>query len=69
MLWKKAKYLVVKKPSQQQMEGTEEAQEVDEQEAVEVKPKTEPAAFLGRGKIKYDGRDSEGNRFIFNSDL
>lgn len=25
-----------------------------------------PAAFIGRGRIKYDGRDSEGNRFIRN---
>ena len=30
---------------------------------------SEPAAFLGKGKIKYDGRESEGNRFIVNTDL
>ncbi len=29
----------------------------------------EPAAFLGKGRIKYDGRESEGNRFIMNNDL
>lgn len=28
-----------------------------------------PAAFIGRGRIKYDGRDSEGNRFIRNNEL
>lgn len=31
--------------------------------------KSEPAAFIGRGRIKYDGRESEGNRFITNLDL
>jgi len=31
--------------------------------------KSPPAAFIGQGKIKYDGRDSEGNRFITNTDL
>lgn len=31
--------------------------------------KSEPAAFIGKGRIKYDGRDSEGNRFITNNDL
>jgi len=64
----KGKFLVIKKPSQQQMESTDDAEE-EEQAGVEVKPKTEPAAFLGKGKIKYDGRDSEGNRFILNNDL
>jgi len=29
----------------------------------------EPVAFIGRGRIKYDGRDGEGNRFITNLDL
>lgn len=29
----------------------------------------EPAAFIGKGRIKYDGRESEGNRFISNLDL
>jgi len=27
------------------------------------------AAYIGKGKIKYDGRESEGNRFITNTDL
>jgi len=31
--------------------------------------KIAPAAFIGQGKMKYDGRDSEGNRFITNMDL
>lgn len=31
--------------------------------------KSAPAAFIGKGKIKYDGRESEGNRFITNTDL
>jgi len=31
--------------------------------------KSAPAAFIGQGKMKYDGRDSEGNRFITNMDL
>jgi len=29
----------------------------------------EPAAFLARGKLRYDGAHSEGNRFISNNDL
>ena len=28
-----------------------------------------PASFLGKGRVKYDGRQSEGNRFIGNSEL
>jgi len=31
--------------------------------------KSEPAAFIGKGRIKYDGRESEGNRFITNLEL
>jgi len=66
----KGKFLVVKKPSQQQMQDTEEvSKDTQPQDKVDVKPKTEPAAFLGKGKIKYDGRESEGNRFILNNDL
>jgi len=65
----KGKFLVVKKPSQGQMEETEEIAEEEENQNIEPKPRTEPAAFLGKGKIKYDGRESEGNRFILNSDL
>jgi len=68
----KGKFLVTKKPSKQQMEDTEEIEEEEEeqQDAVQSKPKTgEPAAYLGKGRIKYDGRESEGNRFILNTDL
>eukprot|EP00455_Lapot_gusevi_P045393 TRINITY_DN579_c0_g1_i1.p1 TRINITY_DN579_c0_g1~~TRINITY_DN579_c0_g1_i1.p1 ORF type:complete len:239 (-),score=22.89 TRINITY_DN579_c0_g1_i1:116-832(-) len=31
--------------------------------------RAKPAAYLGKGRMKYDGRQSEGNRFILNSDL
>lgn len=31
--------------------------------------KVKSVAYIGRGKIKYDGRESEGNRFITNKDL
>jgi len=31
--------------------------------------KEAPAAFIGRGRIKYDCKESEGNRFITNVDL
>ena len=31
--------------------------------------RAKPAAYLGKGRIKYDGRQSEGNRFISNNDL
>ena len=31
--------------------------------------RVKPASYLGKGRMKYDGRQSEGNRFIGNSDL
>jgi len=34
-----------------------------------VEEKVEPAAFIGRGRIKYDEAESEGNRFITNIEL
>jgi hypothetical protein len=35
-----------------------------------TRPKeTQAAAFLGKGKPRYDGSNSEGNRFILNQDL
>lgn len=32
-------------------------------------PMAEPAAFLAKGRMRYDGTHSEGNRFIVNDDL
>jgi len=32
-------------------------------------PLAKPAAFLARGRLRYDGSHSEGNRFIVNEDL
>jgi len=66
---KRGKFLAVAKPSEEQMADVED--EVDEEDTADVTPykNVKPAAFLGKGRIKYDGRESEGNRFILNQDL
>jgi len=59
------KYLIAR-PSQDEEENSED----DEPRGVSfTEEKIAPAAFIGTGKLKYDGRDSEGNRFITNLDL
>jgi len=65
---KRGKFLIVAKPSLDQLK---EVQDVVEEEEEDVAPykNVKPAAFLGKGRIKYDGRESEGNRFILNQDL
>ena len=67
---KRGKFLVVAKPSQEQLKDVEDINE-EEYENDDVSPykNVQPAAFLGKGRIKYDGRESEGNRFILNQDL
>lgn len=65
--------LTVRKPKPQVEEDDEEDGEGEAED--DVLPQiadnnnAEPAAFLGKGRIKYDGRESEGNRFILNNDL
>merc|ERR1712129_250126 len=66
---KRGKYLVVAKPSQDQLEDVEDEVPDEDNGDVEAYKNVKPAAFLGKGRIKYDGRDSEGNRFILNQDL
>jgi len=59
------KYLIAR-PS----EDGEDNPEDDEPRRFSFKEeKIAPAAFFGSGRLKYDGRDSEGNRFITNLDL
>jgi len=41
----------------------------DSEETVILQHNVKSAAYIGKGKIKYDGRESEGNRFITNTDL
>jgi hypothetical protein len=68
----RGKFLVVKKPDENDGAEAPEGEAVaPEPESVDVTPyqHAEPAAFLGKGRIKYDGRESEGNRFILNNDL
>mmetsp|Transcript_22750 Transcript_22750/g.36370 ORF Transcript_22750/g.36370 Transcript_22750/m.36370 type:complete len:272 (-) Transcript_22750:192-1007(-) len=67
---KRGKFLNVAKPSDEQLKDLEDVNE-DEYHNDDVSPykNVKPAAFLGKGRIKYDGRESEGNRFIVNQDL
>ena len=67
---KRGKFLIVAKPSQEQLKEVEDINE-DEYQNDDISPykNVQPAAFLGKGRIKYDGRESEGNRFILNQDL
>jgi len=67
---KRGKFLNVAKPSQEQLQDVEDVNEADyQQNDVTPYKNVKPAAFLGKGRIKYDGRESEGNRFILNQDL
>lgn len=67
---KRGKFLIVAKPSQEQLKDIQDVVE-DDYVNDDVSPykNVQPAAFLGKGRIKYDGRESEGNRFILNQDL
>merc|ERR1711920_1040646 len=56
---KRGKFLIVAKPSQhQQLKHVHEVQEEEDEEVTPYK-NVKPAAFLGKGRIKYDGRESE----------
>ena len=67
---KRGKFLIVAKPSEEQLKDVEDINEEDYQnDDVTPYKNVQPAAFLGKGRIKYDGRESEGNRFILNQDL
>eukprot|EP00483_Globobulimina_turgida_P010801 UN10822 len=66
---KRGKYLIVAKPSQEQLKDVQDVIEDEYDEDVSPYKNVKPAAFLGKGRIKYDGRESEGNRFILNQDL
>ena len=67
---KRGKFLIVAKPPQDQLKDVQEVlEEEEEHEDVAPYKNVKPAAFLGKGRIKYDGRESEGNRFILNQDL
>jgi len=66
---KRGKFLIVAKPSQEQLADVEDVVEDEYNEDVSPYKNVQPAAFLGKGRIKYDGRESEGNRFILNQDL
>eukprot|EP01084_Bolivina_argentea_P069860 127046_1 len=66
---KRGKYLIVAKPSQEQLKDIQDIIEDEYNEDVSPYKNVKPAAFLGKGRIKYDGRESEGNRFILNQDL
>jgi len=59
------KYLIAR-PSE---EGEDNPEDDEPQMFSFKEEKIAPAAFLGSGRLKYDGMDSEGNRFITNTDL
>jgi len=59
------KYLI-SRPSH---EGEENTDDEEPRKLSFTEEKIAPAAFIGTGRLKYDGRDSEGNRFITNLDL
>ncbi len=65
---KRGKFLNVAKPPQDQLDDVDEVADHEEADVAPYK-NVKPAAFLGKGRIKYDGRESEGNRFILNQDL
>jgi hypothetical protein len=65
---KKGRYLKVAKPDKLQLAQVEDEVE-EENDDVSPYKNAAPAAFLGKGRVKYDGRESEGNRFISNQDL
>lgn len=65
-------FLVVAKAKYENPEDHDESAAVDQESVykdVKLDQQGKPAAYLGRGKIKYDGRQSEGNRFIGNESL
>merc|ERR1711933_70560 len=66
---KRGKFLVIAKPSEEQLKEVEDVIPDEYNEDVAPYKNVKPAAFLGKGRIKYDGRESEGNRFILNQDL
>ena len=66
---KRGKFLIVAKPSSDQLKEVEDVVQDEYHEDVAPYKNVQPAAFLGKGRIKYDGRESEGNRFILNQDL
>jgi len=53
------------KPQEMTMDDTDES----DSEETQIVQNVKSAAYIGKGKIKYDGRESEGNRFITNVDL
>ena len=55
--------------AQQQPLGGGGASESPETQNQKLENKAKPAAFIGRGRIKYDQAGGEGNRFIGNQDL
>lgn len=57
---------VISRPSH---EGEENTDDEEPRKLSFTEEKIAPAAFIGMGRLKYDGRDSEGNRFITNLEL
>jgi len=73
---KRGKFMKVAKPKSLGGAAAAAASSADEEkssvaprreEAIEHKPKV--SSFLAKGKARYDGSNSEGNRFIMNDDL
>eukprot|EP00753_Platysulcus_tardus_P022645 PLAT9853.1.p1 GENE.PLAT9853.1~~PLAT9853.1.p1 ORF type:complete len:234 (-),score=75.90 PLAT9853.1:56-757(-) len=58
-----------KKKKKKKKKKSEEERKEEEGGLAAMHSKREPAAFLGIGISRYDGRHSEGNRFILNEDL
>jgi len=74
---KKGKFMQVAKPKPQPKAAPsspapgdeDKSQQNDQKEQAPQEHKPKVATFLAKGKARYDGSNSEGNRFIVNDDL
>jgi len=64
---KRGHLMSVSRPKNQPKPPVEPVEPVKKKELKEHTPKV--ATFLAKGKARYDGSNSEGNRFIMNDDL
>jgi len=74
----KGKFLQISKPTQEKEEinadnnnGDDNNNKEDDSNVADIAKykNAQPAAFLGKGRLKQDGRDSEGNRFVLDQHL
>lgn len=63
------KYMTVATPDGQPVSQTNSPLRSRTTESEPQAARMKPSAFLARGRVRYDGSHSEGNRFIQNDDL